>query len=245
VPDEPHWDAHAAWWQEHFTAGADPEYEEQILPMAACEFPVGARVLDLGCGEGQVARRMVAGGNHVVGVDPTWPQVVEAAARGGGPAYLQCDSAALSFASDVFDGVIVCLALEHVEHLEPVVEEIARVLGPDGRLVIYLNHPLFQGPGSGWVDDQIIDPPERYWRIGPYLPEAAFVDEVQKGVFIPFFHRPLHVYVNTICRHGFVIEGLDEPRPPAGFLARAGEYQEAADVPRMLVLRARRSPRRR
>ena len=29
------WESHAVWWQEGFTEGADAEYEEQILPMAA------------------------------------------------------------------------------------------------------------------------------------------------------------------------------------------------------------------
>ena len=29
------WEAHAGWWQDGFSEGADPEYEEQILPLAA------------------------------------------------------------------------------------------------------------------------------------------------------------------------------------------------------------------
>ena len=29
------WEQHAEWWQDEFTDGADPEYEEQILPLAA------------------------------------------------------------------------------------------------------------------------------------------------------------------------------------------------------------------
>jgi hypothetical protein len=28
------WEQHAGWWQEGFTDGADPGYEEQILPLA-------------------------------------------------------------------------------------------------------------------------------------------------------------------------------------------------------------------
>ena len=28
------WETHAGWWQHGFTDGADPEYEEQILPLA-------------------------------------------------------------------------------------------------------------------------------------------------------------------------------------------------------------------
>ena len=50
-PPDP-WDAHAAWWQDEFTEGADPEYVEQILPLIASRLPAEGRVLDVGCGEG-------------------------------------------------------------------------------------------------------------------------------------------------------------------------------------------------
>ena len=77
---------HAGWWQEGFTEGADAEYVEQILPLAAEHLAGFARVLDVGCGEGQVARLAAAGGAAtVVGVDPTLAQVAEARRRGGGP----------------------------------------------------------------------------------------------------------------------------------------------------------------
>ena len=44
--DQPLWEQHAGWWQREFTDGADPEYEEQIIPiverhLAGC--PAGAR----------------------------------------------------------------------------------------------------------------------------------------------------------------------------------------------------------
>jgi SAM-dependent methyltransferase len=242
VPGDDPWEEHAGWWQAHFTDGADPEYEEQILPMVELEFAAGATVLDLGCGEGQVARRLASDGRRVIGVDPARAQAAAAAARGGGPLVAQGGAEAICLRDGAVDGVLVCLALEHIEDLDGVVAEIARVLQPDGRLALYLNHPLFQCPDSGWVDDHVIDPPERYWRVGAYLPESHFVDQVQRGVFIRFFHRPLSVYVNTLARHGFVIDGLDEPPPPPGFVARADEYAEAAGIPRLLVLRARRCP---
>jgi hypothetical protein len=33
-------------------------------------------------------------------------------------------------------------------------------------------------------DDQVLDPPEQYWRIGPYLVEDETIEEVEKNVFI-------------------------------------------------------------
>jgi hypothetical protein len=66
------WEQHAAWWQEGFTDGADPEYEEQILPLAAQWLQGAERVLDVGTGEGQVARVAFKGGaGLVVGVEGT------------------------------------------------------------------------------------------------------------------------------------------------------------------------------
>jgi hypothetical protein len=99
-----------------------------------------------------------------------------------------------------------------------------------------LNHPLLQTPGSGWIDDRILD--EQYWRIGPYLVEDSVIEEVDKGVFIPFIHRPLSRYVNALVSAGLLITRMDEPAPPPGFLARASEYAEAATIPRLLFLRA-------
>lgn len=47
------WERNAAWWQGAFTEGADPEYEEQILPLVAERLGGCRRVLEVGTGEGQ------------------------------------------------------------------------------------------------------------------------------------------------------------------------------------------------
>ncbi|MEY4131398.1 MAG: hypothetical protein RLZZ31_1522, partial [Actinomycetota bacterium] len=54
------WERHADWWQREFTNGVDPEYTEQILPLV-CEWTNGfAKVLEVGTGEGQVARAIAS-----------------------------------------------------------------------------------------------------------------------------------------------------------------------------------------
>lgn len=234
------WEVHAAWWQEHFTDGADPEYEELILPLAAEHLAGATRVLDIGCGEGQVARRVAAGGARVVGVDPTAGQLRAAAARGGGVRYVRSGAEALPLGDATFDAVVICLTLEHLDPFEPAIAEVARVLAPGGRFLCFLNHPLLQAPGSGWIDDQILE--EQYWRVGPYLPDDTAMEEVAPGVRLPFMHRPLSRYINVMADCGLLLDHMDEPPPPPGFLAQAPEYGDAASIPRLLVLRARVQP---
>ncbi|MCB0978278.1 MAG: class I SAM-dependent methyltransferase [Acidimicrobiales bacterium] len=238
------WETHASWWQDGFTGGADPEYEEQILPLAADLLAGYERVLDVGTGEGQVARLAVDGGaSLVVGIDPTSNQIVEADRRGGGAHFARAGADSLPFPDASFDAVVACLVFEHIEAVDDAIDEVARVLRPGGRFAFFLNHPLLQTPGSGWVDDFTVDPPEHYWRIGPYLDEDETVEEVEKDVFIPFIHRPMSRYVNAMSEAGLVLRRMLEPRPPEGFLERAPAYRSAASVPRLLVLVAEREAR--
>src|SRR3954463_10998752 len=92
MADESLWEQHAGWWQREFTDGADPEYAEQIIPLVERHLAGARRILDVGCGEGQIARKVVSPGGVAVGVDPTTAQIVEAHARGGGPSYVQADA---------------------------------------------------------------------------------------------------------------------------------------------------------
>jgi RimJ/RimL family protein N-acetyltransferase len=232
------WEQHAGWWQREFTDGADPEYEEQILPLVDQHLAGARRVLDVGCGEGQVARRVAALGADVVGLDPTVAQLALAVERGGGVAYVRGGADALPYRAGVFDAVVMCLVIEHIERFDVVLAEIARVLAPGGRFLLMLNHPLLQTTGSGWIDDRILE--EQYWRIGPYLLEDLGTEEVSPGVELPFMHRPLSRYVHVMGEVGLLIDDMDEPAPPPGFLALAEEYRDAAVIPRLMLIRARR-----
>jgi SAM-dependent methyltransferase len=235
------WETHAGWWQDGFTDGADAEYEEQILPLAEQHLAGARRVLDVGTGEGQLARRAADLGAEVVGVDPTPSQVRVAAERGGGPTYARSGAEHLPFTDGAFDAVVACLVFEHLLDPELPIREVARVLEPGGRFLFFLNHPLLQAPDSGWVDDQIMEPPEQYWRVGAYLVEDVRDEEVAPGILLPFVHRPLSRYVNLLADAGLSLVRMEEPAPPPGFLARATEYQQAATIPRLLFLRAVRS----
>ena len=247
-PPDP-WDAHAAWWQDEFTEGADPEYVEQILPLIASRLPAEGRVLDVGCGEGQVTRLALEHGLCAVGLDPAGAQIDEAERRrraGAGDvparaAYARGSLLDLPVGDATVDFVVASLVFEHVGDYRRGLAEAARVLVPGGRFLLLLNHPLLQTPDSGWIDDHVLDPPEQYWRIGPYLSEVINVEEVQPGIHITFHHRPLSSYLNSAISVGLSLDRMDEPAPPPGFIARAPEYAEVVEIPRLMALQFTRT----
>jgi SAM-dependent methyltransferase len=234
------WDEHAQWWIDGFTGGVDPEYEEQIIPLAVSELLGYQKILDVGCGDGQIARALVKQGSEVLGIDPTNLHIEVAIQRGGGATYMLGSANSLPVEDASYDAVVACLVFEHIDELEPAIAEVVRVLRPGGQFSFFLNHPLLQTPGSGWIDDHIIDPPEQYWRLGAYLVETDSMEEVESDVFIRFVHRPLSRYINALHEAGLILEKMLEPAPPEGFLARAPEYFLASTIPRLLYLRLRK-----
>ncbi len=239
-PQADPWEEHAQWWQDEFTDGADPEYVEQIVPIVVEHLRDARRVLDVGTGEGQLARELTAVGvPTALGIDPSEAQTRVARERGGGPQYARAAADHLPFPAGAFDAVVACLVFEHIVAVDAAVAEVARVLEPGGTFLFLLNHPLLQVPGSGWIDDHILE--EQYWRIGPYLTEDVSVEQIAPGVNLPFVHRPLSRYVNAMADHGLMLQRMLEPAPPPGFIARAPEYAESAAIPRLLVLHARRA----
>src|SRR5579875_1027812 len=102
-PGEELWERHAPWWQQGFTEGADAEYEEQILPLVDAHGAGFGHVLEVGCGEGQVSRRLARLGAAVVGVDPSPTQLATAVRRGGGPRYALGRAEQLPVADDSVD----------------------------------------------------------------------------------------------------------------------------------------------
>ncbi|HTX01714.1 MAG TPA: class I SAM-dependent methyltransferase [Acidimicrobiales bacterium] len=248
------WDSLADWWQATFTGGADPEYERQIIPLVTGQLGGARRVLDLGCGEGQVTRALLerAGVAVVAGLDPSAAQLghasaAEAARAGGGapaspPQYLRGCGEAMPFADASFDGVVCCLAIEHTADPDAVLAEVARVLEPGGRFLLLVNHPMFQGTGSGFIDDRILG--ERYWRVGPYLVEDVTWEHVDSGIELPFAHRPLSRYLNPLADAGVLLVHMDEPAPHPEFLASSLDPELEAAIPRLLSLCFERRGRR-
>jgi trans-aconitate methyltransferase len=91
------------------------------------------RILDLGCGDGQLTQRIGATGAQVSGADLS-PEMV-AAARARGIAAKVADAEALPHPDGAFDAVFSNAALHWVRDHEAMLAQVHRVLKPGGRFV--------------------------------------------------------------------------------------------------------------
>lgn len=98
--------------------------------------PVGMAVLEVGCGGGLLAEEFARLGCQVTGIDPSSPSIEtarqHAAECGLEVDYLVAPGERLPLPDASFDVVYCCDVLEHVDDLERVIAETARVLRPGG-----------------------------------------------------------------------------------------------------------------
>jgi SAM-dependent methyltransferase len=143
-------DAKAAGWPRKYGPGGPLSGRLALLSAAVGRHTrAGDRVLDLGCGTGELACRLAAAGLRVTGCDISRNMLLHAAARGDGAGHtwvqLEPGWRSLPFKPAAFDLVVASSVLEYVSEPGAVLRECARVLRP-GAVVLYtvpdLLHPV-------------------------------------------------------------------------------------------------------
>lgn len=96
----------------------------------------GKSVLDLGCAGGFMAEALAEKGAQVTGIDPAAQAIdaarAHAATEGHDIRYDVGVGESLPYEGDAFDYVVCVDVLEHVQDLDQVLREVARVLRPGG-----------------------------------------------------------------------------------------------------------------
>ncbi|HET92371.1 MAG TPA: class I SAM-dependent methyltransferase [Chloroflexi bacterium] len=106
------------------------------------DLPLTSPVLDLGCGDGHFAAATF-GRPLEAGIDPWWKPLLEAQGRSAYRQLSQSEGARLPYPDDCFATVLSNSVLEHIPQVQPVLEEIARVLRPGGWFYFCVPGPAF------------------------------------------------------------------------------------------------------
>jgi SAM-dependent methyltransferase len=104
------------------------------------EYEMAPPVLDVGCGDGHFAK--IAFDRPLeAGIDPRYGPIREAAKLGGYRLLVQGDGGLMPFSKACFGSALSNSVLEHIPHVEAVLEETARVLRPGAQFAFCVPNP--------------------------------------------------------------------------------------------------------
>jgi ubiquinone/menaquinone biosynthesis C-methylase UbiE len=240
------WDALAPFWDEQMQAGKTWQRTLIQPPVERLlDLRPGERVLELACGNGEFSRRMAGAGATVLATDFSETMLERARAHGGDVVYRHLDATdeqaitALG-AEGPFDAAVSNMAIMDMTEIEPMAVALAAVVRPAGRLVISTLHPAFNSGDAIRVTEESEDPDGTIVRRYSIKRSLYISPSTGKGVALEdqpvtqwYFHRPLQAIVAPFFRHGWLLDGLEEPvlEPPAVLFD---------EIPGVLVLRFRR-----
>ncbi|WP_337267284.1 class I SAM-dependent methyltransferase [Oryzifoliimicrobium ureilyticus] len=203
------WEASAgAWIAEIGEAGDFGRQHVLDTPMLArlrgAHF---TNALDVGCGEGRFCRMLASLGIETTGIDPAPSLLAMARQRDPAGRYLDAVAETLPFENDSFDLVVSYLTLIDIDDIEQAITEMARVLKPNGSLLIAnLNSYNTAGTWTKTTDGSSIFVIDNYLEDRP-----AWVS--WRGISVRNWHRPLGRYMQLLLGTGLQLVHFEEPAP--------------------------------
>jgi 2-polyprenyl-3-methyl-5-hydroxy-6-metoxy-1,4-benzoquinol methylase len=198
------WDANADAWTEAVRGRVIESRRvatDQAI-VAAVLATHARRVLDVGCGEGWLARGLATHGCEVVGVDGS-AALIGHARKLGGATYYVLDYAAIitdpDALGDPFDAIVCNFALLS-EDVAPLLAALRRKLAAGGALLIQTVHPWTASGDQPYRDG---------WRTETF---DAFGGQFRESM--PWYFRTLQSWIAALREAGLCLVDLVEPTHP-------------------------------
>jgi SAM-dependent methyltransferase len=150
--------------------------------------PPPARVLDAGCGEGALSRRLADAGYSVTSIDAD-PAAVSAARSAGVPA-VRADLAV--YDDEPFDAVVMLLSLHHMHPLGTALDQATHLLRPGGTLIL-------DEYAWDWADDATI---RWFYDMAAILAATGVIDPPAGGDQLLARWRLRHTVDGAMCNGG-------------------------------------------
>lgn len=195
----------------------------------------GARVLDLGCGDGTTLPLLCrAGASTYLGIDGSAAMVAEAnEAFGSAVARFQHgDIEDFDATDESFDLVVSRMALHYLADLDAVIDRVRRALMPNGRFVFSVVHPTITS------HDNAPSGQRTSWNVDDYFVRGRR-NRSWFGSTVSWHHRTIEDHVRLLVERGFRLDVLSECEPaPSAFGDDVDELARRRRVPLMLLLAA-------
>lgn len=158
------------------------------------------KVLDVGCGEGWLVRKLKSNGIDALGIDAI-PEFIKAAQSEGAGRYVTLTYDELSFANigEKFDVLVCNFSLFGNESVQLLFQSAAQLLNASGSLIVQTLHPLTL------TQEQRKDG----WREGLW---EGFSSEFRDPA--PWFFRTVESWKRLFTQFGFVSPRVIEPTNP-------------------------------
>ena len=249
------WGKVADWYNDLLEKEAGSYQKTLILPnlLRLLAIKKNETILDLGCGQGFFSREFAKAGAKIIGVDLS-PELIAIAQKNSlkNAAYHIGSAEDLNFIkNNTLDKIVMILSIQNIDNVHKVFQECRRILKPNGKLFIAMNHPAFRIPKqSDWGYDE--KNKIQYRRVDKYMSEKKLTILMNpsakfrqvKEQYTVSFHRPLQFYFKLLGNNGFGVTRLEEwtsnktsqPGPKT-----AAENQARKEIPLFLFLEAKKS----
>ncbi|MGH2639063.1 MAG: class I SAM-dependent methyltransferase [Rhabdochlamydiaceae bacterium] len=209
------WESSHKWYDSIVGEKGHYYHEQIVLPntLGLLKLQKGDSLLDLGCGQGVLARSLPQGIQYV-GIDAAPSLIHSAKSKSKHPFYVSDITKPLSIKEASFSHAAMILVTQNLEHVDAAFNNAATHLKPQGKFIIVMNHPCFRIPRqSSWG----VDEPKKlqYRRVDLYMsslkiPIQTNPGKQDKSATTWSFHHPLSYYFQRLSEAGFVIEIVEE-----------------------------------
>jgi len=229
------WEELGSWWDasvedgDYFHRAFIFPYLERLLELQGLEV-----ILDTGCGNGALSRRLAKKGAKVLGIDFSSTLIKHARQRSPDIQYEEMDltngTKLRELAqSRIFDRIVCSMVLHDMSNLHPFFTCLRFLMKPRGCFVFSIPHPCFNSlsifePSGGLTIKEYIHPKTTKLRSKPGQPIEQLV-----------FHRPIREYFNLLLAQGMVMNGFEEPCINPKLLPEESLWAQRPGIPPVLL----------